>query len=37
MTMNSKTQNLSLKKIFWSVFFRSLTLDASWNYERMQI
>ena len=36
MTMNSKTQNLSLLKRFLVCIFRSLTLDASWNYERMQ-
>lgn len=24
------------KKDFWSCYFRSLTLDSSWNYERMQ-
>ena len=37
MTMNSKnTKSVITKKDFWSVFFRSLTLDASWNYERMQ-
>lgn len=24
------------KKDFWSCFWRSLTLDSSWNYERMQ-
>lgn len=32
MTTNSKIT----RKDFWSVFFRSLTLDSSWNYERMQ-
>ncbi|MDR0922260.1 MAG: PTS system mannose/fructose/sorbose family transporter subunit IID [Lactobacillales bacterium] len=40
MTTNSKEITLPNSKItrkdFWSVFFRSLTLDVSWNYERMQ-
>lgn len=43
MTTNSKaktktisTDSVITKRDFWSVFFRSLTLDASWNYERMQ-
>lgn len=43
MTTNSKqpmseleTQSKITRKEFWSVFFRSLTLDSSWNYERMQ-
>ncbi|WP_413509446.1 PTS system mannose/fructose/sorbose family transporter subunit IID [Carnobacterium maltaromaticum] len=42
MTTNSKPLNevaegsKLTRKDFWSVFFRSLTLDASWNYERMQ-
>ncbi len=43
MTTNSKpsektiSENSSItRKDFWSVFFRSMTLDSSWNYERMQ-
>lgn len=41
MTTNSNTTTLSpeskiTRKDFWSCFFRSLTLDSSWNYERMQ-
>lgn len=43
MTTNSSnkektiSENSSItKKDFWSVYFRSLTLDSSWNYERMQ-
>lgn len=43
MTTNSKKNGLTIspnskitKKDFWSVFFRSMTLDVSWNYERMQ-
>lgn len=43
MTMNSNetkgemySNSIITKKDFWSVYFRSMTLDASWNYERMQ-
>lgn len=42
MTTNSKkvttiAENSRItKKDFWSCFWRSLTLDSSWNYERMQ-
>lgn len=42
MTMNSNSskaitkENVITKKIFRSCFWRSLTLDSSWNYERMQ-
>lgn len=46
MTMNSKEDAKELvtiseksqitKKDFWKCFWRSLTLDSSWNYERMQ-
>ena len=42
MTTNSKKaltmspDSQITKKDFWSCFFRSLTLDSSWNYERMQ-
>lgn len=43
MTTNSNQQNQTIsaessitKKDFRSVFLRSLTLDSSWNYERMQ-
>lgn len=43
MTTNSKESNNTIldnssitKKDFWTVYFRSLTLDSSWNYERMQ-
>lgn len=41
MTMNSKLETIApnskiTRKDFWSCFFRSLTLDSSWNYERMQ-
>lgn len=37
MTMNSKTENSQLgRKDFIKLFLRSCTLDASWNYERMQ-
>lgn len=42
MTTNSKSlktispNSRITKKDFWSCYFRSLTLDSSWNYERMQ-
>lgn len=43
MTTNSNQQEITIsenskitRKDFWSVYFRSLTLDSSWNYERMQ-
>lgn len=44
MTTNSKGNELQTiseqseitKKDFWKCFWRSLTLDSSWNYERMQ-
>lgn len=43
MITNSKNNEVTIsenskitKKDFWSVYFRSLTLDSSWNYERMQ-
>ena len=43
MTTNSNNQEKTIsenskitRKDFWSVYFRSLTLDSSWNYERMQ-
>ncbi len=43
MTTNSNNKEKTIsenskitRKDFWSVYFRSLTLDASWNYERMQ-
>lgn len=41
MTTNSKIDTISstskiTRKDFWSCYFRSLTLDSSWNYERMQ-
>lgn len=43
MTMNfnhpvqdKTTKSILTKKDFWSIYFRSLTLDSSWNYERMQ-
>lgn len=42
MTTNSKLTNkdmpksLLTRKDFWSCFWRSLTMDSSWNYERMQ-
>lgn len=41
MTTNSNLPTISTnskitKKDFWSCFWRSLTLDSSWNYERMQ-
>lgn len=41
MTTNSKAQTIRpdskiTRGDFWSCFFRSLTLDSSWNYERMQ-
>lgn len=37
-TSNNKiSENTKItKKDFWQVFFRSCTLDASWNYERQQ-
>lgn len=38
MTSNDRlSENTKItKKDFWQVFFRSCTLDASWNYERQQ-
>lgn len=36
MTTNSNKQSLITKKDFWKSFMRSCTLDAAWNYERMQ-
>ncbi|WP_276628730.1 PTS system mannose/fructose/sorbose family transporter subunit IID, partial [Terrisporobacter hibernicus] len=42
MTTNSKkpetisTESQITRKDFWKCFRRSLTLDSSWNYERMQ-
>lgn len=34
---NQISENTKItKKDFWQVFFRSCTLDASWNYERQQ-
>lgn len=42
MTMNSKESDMIApnsmitKKDFWKCFWRSCTLDSSWNYERMQ-
>lgn len=41
MTTNSKDRPIApgskiTRKDFWSCFWRSLTLDSSWNYERMQ-
>lgn len=35
-TEELEEQSKITRKEFWSVFFRSLTLDSSWNYERMQ-
>lgn len=41
MKMNSNSETITenskiTKKDFWKVFFRSCTLDSSWNYERQQ-
>lgn len=38
MTSNEKLSEKTkiTKKDFWQIFFRSCTLDASWNYERQQ-
>jgi fructoselysine/glucoselysine PTS system EIID component len=41
MKMNSNLETIAenskiTKKDFWKVFFRSCTLDSSWNYERQQ-
>lgn len=41
MKMNSNSETIAenskiTKKDFWKVFFRSCTLDSSWNYERQQ-